>query len=598
MVKNAFRNVISAVIILGALFCAFALTPVEKHGWLRTEGGYLLNEKGNIVQLKGMSFFWSRADWYQGASMDYFYSKATVDFLVDSWKCSVLRVAYACDGGNCQGWSQVKTVIDAALAKGIYVIIDWHAHDAHSHSNQAIQFFTEQANLYKDKPNVIFEPYNEPIVAGDATPEDGSIVNARLTWKAIKPYLTNVTRAIRATGSKNLVILGTPYYCQHVGVAAEDPVTDNGKPFENVAYAFHFYAASHGSKAMFVKTEGGGLEDLYLKNALGLIPIFITEWGTSHSDGGLNHSEIDEENTKWWIDNFMDGKYHLGSCNWSVSNWQASSAFADGRNPSRSGQIVKAYLAKTEDEFIPDWKAGLQGPARDTTFNFPTTHPAARYNKYYGSHVEAFSVGYKNWDKVDGRADIVNNTALKVTPATGENWVSYNVKSSEALKILKIRYLAANGSGKIEIYVDDTKKADVEINKNSLWATIELKDFNMPSGDHTIKYKFINTSDDGYLIGWFELTNSATALVTPKSFNHNSSARFFNSRNGFYVELPLFHGFKSYSLVGIDGRVVKNGMIDKQSSKITFNGLINGMWILRLEGAGATKTYKTIVRDL
>ncbi len=596
MVKNVFRNIIVEVFILGALFCVFALTPVEKHGWLRTEGEYILNEKGNIVQLKGMSFFWSRSDWYQGASIDYFYSKATVDFLVESWKCSVLRVAYACDGGSCQGWNYVKTVIDEALAKGIYVIIDWHAHDAHSHADQAIQFFTEQANLYKDKPNVIFEPYNEPITAGEAIQKDGSVVNARLTWKAIKPYLTNVTKAIRATGSKNLIILGTPYYCQHVGVAAEDPVTNNGKPFENVAYAFHFYAASHGSKAMFVETEGGGYEDLYLKNALGLIPIFITEWGTSHSDGGVNHSEIDEKNTQWWIDNFMD-KYHLSSCNWSVSNWQASSAFSNDRNPSRSGQIVKAYLANTEDEFQPDWKAGLEGPSKDTTFIFPTTHPAVRYNKYYGSHAAAIDVSYKEWDKVDGRADIVDNTALKVTPATGENWVSYNVKTNEVLKFLKIRYLATSGSGTVEIYVDDTKTSEIEISKNSSWTTAVLNTFNLPSGNHALKFKFKNTSDAGYLIEWIELTNSSD-ILTSKQLNLNCSARIFNTKDGFHVELPLSHGFKTYSLIGVDGRVVKNGIFDRNSSKITFNGLIKGMWILRLEGAGATKTYKTIVHGL
>lgn len=597
MTKNAFRNVVTGVFILGTLFYSFAITPVEKHGWLKTEGGYLLNENGNIVQLKGMSFFWSRSDWYNGANnMDYFYSKATLDFLVDSWKCSVVRVAYACDGGSCQGWNQVKTVIDAAIAKGIYVIIDWHAHDAHVHANQAIQFFTEQANTYKNTPNVIFEPYNEPVTAGEAAPENGSVANARLTWKAIKPYLTNVTKAIRGTGSKNLVILGTPYYCQHVGVASEDKVTDNGKPFENVAYAFHFYAASHGKNAMFVESQGGGLEHGYLDNALGVIPIFVTEWGTSHSDGGLKYSETDETNTKWWIDNYLD-RYHLGSCNWSVcSNPQSSAAFTGDRNPSRSGQIVKAYLAKTEDEFIPNWKTGLEGPAGSSTFTFPVTHPAASYNKYWGTHVESTTVEYKNFDKVDGRTDIVNNTALKVTPATDENWVTYNVKANGALRNLILRYLAIDGSGTIEIYVDETKSADIEVSKGSSWVSA-LKTINMASGDHILKFKFVNTTGAGYYIEWIELTNN-TDLLTKKSINLNASARIFHSRNGFGIELPIFHGFNSYSLVSVDGRIVKDGIIDKNSSRITFNGLISGMWLLRLEGAGITKTYQTIVRDL
>ena len=48
-------------------------------------------------------------------------------------------------------------------------------------------------------------------------------------------------------------------------MASNDPILDDdGKPFKNVAYAFHFYAASHGPEAYYVKQEGtGGYEPTF-----------------------------------------------------------------------------------------------------------------------------------------------------------------------------------------------------------------------------------------------------------------------------------------------------------------------------------------------
>ena len=38
----------------------------------------------------------------------------------------MVRVAYDRNEENDNGWDDVKTIIDAAIAEGIYVIIDWH----------------------------------------------------------------------------------------------------------------------------------------------------------------------------------------------------------------------------------------------------------------------------------------------------------------------------------------------------------------------------------------------------------------------------------------------------------------------------------------
>lgn len=60
------------------------------------------------------------------------------------------------------------------------------------------------------------------------------------------------------------IVLGTPYFDREIQYAAEDPV-----PFENVMYAFHFYATSHTNVAR---------AKLYNVVKQGT-PIFITESG-------------------------------------------------------------------------------------------------------------------------------------------------------------------------------------------------------------------------------------------------------------------------------------------------------------------------------
>ncbi len=374
MTRTGFAKIVFGIICLGTFLSVFAQnTPVDKHGWLQTKDQFILNEQGDkIVQLKGMSFFWSGPDnWYSGSVSD-FYSRQMVQFLVRDWNCTVVRAAYAADKDNRAGWDHADRVVDEAIKQGIYVIIDWHSHWAHldAYKNHAITFFKEKAEQYKDKPNVIFEIYNEPKMATEHETETAEKTKAKDTWDAIKPYLKEVTEAIRGTGAKNLIILGTPFYCQRIDVAAEDPLKkSDGDDYENIAYSFHFYAASHGPEAHF----GGGEEHTYLKAAVERVPVFVSEWGTTHADGGQSDGHVDGDNTNWWFQNFID-KYHLGWCNWSVSNWQGSSAFAGGSltQPSASGSEVLKYLGG-EDSFDPPWIEGKEGPARDSSHTSPGT---------------------------------------------------------------------------------------------------------------------------------------------------------------------------------------------------------------------------------
>ena len=584
MSMNLIKGLITTTLILGTAASIWAQTPVSKHGALTTSGPYLLNKNGNIVQLKGMSFYWSRPDW-PGYS---YYNASNLNFLVDSWKCTVVRVSYAPG----QGWDGCQAVIDAAIAKGIYVIIDWHSHQAQTEESSAISFFREKATQYKNTPNVIFEPYNEPITAGGAN--GGTLTDAQLTWGAIKGYLKNVTQAIRDAGANNLVILGTPYYSQYVNVAAADQIKDNsGNLFKNVAYAFHFYAASHGPDAYYVQSEGGGMEATYLDGGLGKVPVFITEWGTTHSNGGQDGKNyIDQTNTNWWFTNYVNGDYHLSHCNWSVSSHETSSCFSGGTSPSQSGTIAMNLIkASSVDEWEPPSKSGTVGPSKDSTFNMPANHAASGYNRYYGSGIKAATVSFLNRDGADVRT--AKNTSLSITNMGAENWVSYKFNVTSQTKYLVLRALSTDGGGTIEVYLDGTKKGDIVVAQKTTWTTL-VSDLTVTTGQHEIQLKFLNTSGSGYSIEWIELSNSSVS-ISPQFRINNADPQLFINTTGFKVHLPLLHGFKAYSLMTANGRVVRSGSISRVTSELNFKNLSNGMWLLKLENINGAKLFKTIV---
>ena len=286
-----FATILMAVFLIGSASTSRAQNVVEQHGQLRVQGNRIIDKTGQPVILRGMSLFWSQ--W-----MGKFYNTNVVRWLRDDWNCTVIRAAMAVEAGGYLSNSErekekVKMIVQAAIDLGIYVIIDWHDHNAHLHTEQAQAFFEEMAKTYGNYPNVIYELWNEPLNRHD--------------WSTvIKPYHEAVIPKIRAHDPKNLIICGTQTWSQDVDKASRDPLK-----FDNVAYTLHFYAATHRqslrNKAATALTNG--------------IALMVTEWGTSESSG--NGKLDDEETRKWW--EFMD-QNHLSWCNWSLADKAETSA--------------------------------------------------------------------------------------------------------------------------------------------------------------------------------------------------------------------------------------------------------------------------------
>jgi endoglucanase len=269
-------------------------TPVKQHGWLAVNGNRLVDQSGKPVQLRGMSFFWSIL------SEGYVYYNANaVKWLANDWKVSVVRAAMGVNedwgkgylnGGKDVNKQRVVTVADAAIAKGIYVIIDWHSHNAHTHTDSAKVFFEEMARKYKDVPNVLYEIYNEPTGG-----------NADAWTNDIKPYAQTVVNAIRAIDPNNVIIIGTPMWCLNPNIATANPVDG-----ENLVYSMHFLSASHSSESYRANVRAS----LNTHNKA----VFVSEFGVCKSDGGGPPSLT--ETTKWL--DFLDSN-EVSWVNWSVT---------------------------------------------------------------------------------------------------------------------------------------------------------------------------------------------------------------------------------------------------------------------------------------
>jgi endoglucanase len=271
-------------------------TIVKKYGQLSVKGNYILGQYGDTVQLRGMSLFWSQ--W-----MPQYYDAATVKWLRDDWKSTVIRAAMGVESGGYlenpgAEKEKIKLVVDAAIEHGIYVIIDYHSHEAHKNPTAAKKFFAEMAKKYGQYPNVLYEIYNEPL--------------QNITWKDdIKPYADTIVKTIRQYDPDNIIICGTRQWSQLVTEAATLPIQD-----KNTVYTLHFYAVSHGQ---YLRDEAKAAMDKG-------IAIFVSEFGTCDYTGG---GELGLKQTNEWFE-FLD-KYKISWCNWSVADKDETSAILKPR---------------------------------------------------------------------------------------------------------------------------------------------------------------------------------------------------------------------------------------------------------------------------
>ena len=273
---------------------------------LHVDGPQLLDDRNQPVILQGYSTF----------GINYkpeYVNENTFRFLKEEMGSQVIRLAmYTADNnGYCTGGDQeqleglIDKGVQAAVATGQYVIIDWHIlsdGNPAQYQDQARAFFQKVTRKYAGNPAVIYELCNEP--------------NGRdVTWPVVKSYAEAVIQEIRANDKNALILVGTPQWNQAETEAGKDLLKDAG----NMMYTVHFYAATHKDQ------QRQDLSTAYDQK----LPMFVSEFGITEASG---NGALDEQSGQTWIDLLDQDK--ISRVAWATSDKdEASSIFKPGTDP-------------------------------------------------------------------------------------------------------------------------------------------------------------------------------------------------------------------------------------------------------------------------
>ena len=273
-------------------------TVVARHGQLRVSGTALVDAHADTLALHGVSLGWH--NWWPR-----FYTAETINWLKKDWNVQVVRAAIGVEPDQAYlqnpeaALKQLYAVVDAAIAAGVYVIVDWHAH--HLHTQQAKEFFRTVASKYGRYPNVIYEIFNEPM---------------ETSWEEIQAYAKEVIPVIRAIDPDNIILVGCPNWDQDIHLVADNPI----EGFSNLIYTVHFYAGTH---KQFLRDRA----DYALAKG---IPIFVSECAGMNADGD---GPIDQK--EWTIWKEWMAQHQISWIAWSIADKNEScSMIADQQVPA------------------------------------------------------------------------------------------------------------------------------------------------------------------------------------------------------------------------------------------------------------------------
>jgi hypothetical protein len=427
---------------------------VEKWGRLKLVGNQLSSEDGEAIQLRG----WS-SHGYQWTKL--FYDDKADFEAMKAHGANIFRIAMYIQEGGSQNKEWVQNCIDWTAELGMYCLFDWHVltpgnplqylkkqneddnvggklKDGNRQPVDAEAFFDWVSGYVAEKEykHVLYEICNEP---------NGTTGS----WANVKKYASVILPVIAANDPDAIVMIGTPNWSQDIHTAASSLITENHGL--QLMYSFHFYAGTHIG---FIPR---------LKQYAGLIPVFITEWGTTASDG---HGSIFLENASKFMEvanGDNDGEVLLSWCNWSWSNDDGSGSCMVANNYmeqnfTSSGKYIVAML---RDGGIPPVieegeSAPYEGIPQVIGENYISYVWVERYDE--GGEYVAYHDNNPSWEinvnKTCNAGNFRTEECVDVSKMTEENLMY--IDEEERSKFYNIGYI---DNGEWVKYTVDVKKA-------------------------------------------------------------------------------------------------------------------------------------------
>ena len=264
---------------------------VKDNGRLRVEGTKILNQRGEVLQLRGLSSH--GIHWYPH------FTNIRALWDIKSRGANLFRVAMYADS-NYGGYNDnrrslelnknlLRLAVENSLEADLYTIIDWHLLEDENpllKVDQAIAFFDEVSMLYSNEPGIIYEICNEP--------------NGSTTWQDIYQYAERVIPEIRKNAPNAIIIVGTPNYSTEVLRVLDSPL-----PYDNLVYAYHMYTgySNYQFRDLLDAVQEAG------------VAVFVSEWGISKGEG-RDYFDVDEGA------DFLEymHHHHIGWAYWALCN--------------------------------------------------------------------------------------------------------------------------------------------------------------------------------------------------------------------------------------------------------------------------------------
>jgi endoglucanase len=304
------KNVFSLLLLILLLVSAGrsrAATP-----WLHVEGNQIKDPNGNVVILRGVSLIdlGDQQSFYDGVltAINRVTNRNDNQGSSPGWYPKVIRLPIVPGPNRTLTWQPgsdtfyntlLRPAVNLCRTKDVYCIIDLHhIADTNSVDDAYVRgFWQYMASRFANDSHVIFEIFNEPI--------NTSAGNDTQKWASVRSRMQTWVNIVRAAAPRNLILVGTPQWCQILTPVINNPITGG-----NIVYVSHIYPGHWGSQ--FLRDQ--------VSVTASVFPIFMTEWGFRQNDAAeLLRGTISSYGLP--LDNFRE-TFNINHTAWVVStNW-------------------------------------------------------------------------------------------------------------------------------------------------------------------------------------------------------------------------------------------------------------------------------------
>lgn len=312
----------------------------DYNGALSIKNGNLVNQFGEQIRLNGLVGTNYSLNHTKKENFNYYINSESIKAL-KSWGVNVLRIGlYPDEVEDSEKMEDYLNTIDLCIENNVYVVVMvWNNQDINENVDNVKKYFSILSKRYSNSPNILYEIANEP----------------GIEWNYIKDYCNAVIPVIRQNSKESIIIIPNSSGCTEPNTV----VLNDLNYTDNIMTSYHMYVGN-------MLTQDN-VENLKLAIESG-VPVFVTEWGTTLSDGNngfyLEFSNafmkiMDDYNLSWC-------NFELVDCNWEVINGTDSSKYPEycgivkhneWNNSlsddilTESGKYIKSILMHTNESY-------------------------------------------------------------------------------------------------------------------------------------------------------------------------------------------------------------------------------------------------------